>query len=432
MKKLLITTLVLSTLLILVACGDNTNENPITPTLNEVANNRQLSTPQDPVSTPEPSATPEPDNDQPCELTIEELGQMIVAAGQFWEDWWNLAGPFAGDAPEWEQIPEHYVFDSPEYTEITERNYARWAEYRAKYPDDLPDGRAWSRVGSNSPFSSINDIRNYLLQLHTEEWVDANLFGEWPLFYERDGMLFADGTRAGFPRADWNTAEHTLIEQEGNRTVVETTVLYGSWHRGYDYAYLSIARYQFIFINGKITNGLGSFFREDAGIIWESLPPTIGQLGRLIESNGRFWESWWNLHWSFQEFNRYDWFQVDGQDIVRLLPASGFESIDDIRRRLSWSYTEDWINRELAANNAPFIEHNEGLYINFTRNVHLRRPDWDTATHTLIEQSEDGLHSVVETRVIVSYQTYLDPLPEEVVYRFTFVDRLIDSGRGAW
>jgi len=403
MKKFFIAMLMLAALLVLAACGDTTEENIIETT--------------EPVPAPQ------------REHTLEELGEKIVAAGQFWEDWWTLSGLFTTETVEWEEMPEHYVENSPERIALRDRNEARWEEYLARFPENLPDGRAWSILAPTAGFASVNEIRDYLLQIHTEEWVDERVFNEWLPFYEYDGVLFVDGTRAGFSRADWNTAEHTLIEQNGNRVVVETTFLHGAWHRGYDYAYPTRGRYQFIFIDGKLTNGFGSFINFDTeGLTWESLPPTIGQLGRVIESNGRFWESWWNFTWNFSHINWYDWYDEGDRLIARLLPDSGFEDLDGIRHRLSWSYTESWIDQKLSGRDAPFLEHDERLYINFTRPVeYLSRPDWDTATHVLIEQDEDGRHSVVETRVMLSY-----PLIEEAVYRFTFVDMQIDSGRGAW
>jgi len=153
-KKLLITMLALTSLLLLVAC---------TPT-------------------PEPP-TPGP----PCELTAE-LGQKIVSAGQFWEDWWDLTGPFTIGPFEWDDLPR-----------------------------DTPHGWSFMPLVPDSAFTSLDDIRNYLLQFHTEEWVDTRVFNEYSPFFEYDGRLYAMDIRAGFPRADWGTAQHTLVEHEGNR-----------------------------------------------------------------------------------------------------------------------------------------------------------------------------------------------------------------------
>jgi len=143
------------------------------------------------------------------EWTIEELGQVIVSAGNLWEDWWNLDGRFA-----------HIDFV------------------------DLPEGLEHRGMGMSvllpaSGFESLGDIRDYLLQFYTPAWVDAELFGDFSVFVEYDGVLYVDGTRAGFARPRWDDATHVLIEQDGSRAVVETTFLHGAWHRGEDYAYPS-------------------------------------------------------------------------------------------------------------------------------------------------------------------------------------------------
>jgi len=153
-------------------------------------------------------------------IPIEELGTTIVAAGTFWENWWNLNGMFAHEHIEGEGIPAHL---------------------EGVYSQLLP----------TSGFESINDIRNYLLQYYTETWVDLELFGEFSSFVEYDSILYIHTARAGFPRPDWETAIHILVEQDGMHAVVETTVLTGTsnpavtpWE----------TQYRFTFTNGRINS----------------------------------------------------------------------------------------------------------------------------------------------------------------------------------
>ena len=214
MKKLLVMGLIIFSLFALVACGHNggTQDTVETPgTQNEI-----------PPTNPTTSAL-----DFPVR-TIEELGGTISVAGAFWEDWWNLKGPFAWEHLEsldWDEVPEHLK--------------ARTT--------------AWNRLLPSSGFESLDDIRNYLLRYYTESWVDAEMACEWFAFAWYDGALYVDGTRAGFPRPDWGTAVHTLIEQEGGHAVVETVVYWGSWHRyPHEDVYSWEVPYIFTFIDGRI------------------------------------------------------------------------------------------------------------------------------------------------------------------------------------
>ena len=162
---------------------------------------------------------------------IKELGETIVSSGTFWEDWWNLRGMFAPEYiawVDWEDLPEHIT---------------------------AARGFAFGQLLPESGFGSLDDIRNHLLQFYTENWVDSELFGDFSAFLEYDDILYIDGTRAGLARPDWETAMHTLIEIEGSRAVVETTVLYGGWHRApYEEVVTWEVQYRFTFINGRIDN----------------------------------------------------------------------------------------------------------------------------------------------------------------------------------
>jgi len=129
-------------------------------------------------------------------FTIEELGHTIVKAGDFWENWWSLTGPFD--------------FENIDYNELL-----------AGSPRLLP----------SSGFNSLADIREYLSQYYTKNWLDEAMDDEFFVFTELFDMVYIQVNRAGFPRADWSTATHELIYQEGNRAIVRTTVLSGNFHK---------------------------------------------------------------------------------------------------------------------------------------------------------------------------------------------------------
>lgn len=165
--------------------------------------------------------TPEPEP-PPHEWTIEALGETIVAAGTFWEDWWSMRGAFAPEHLANENLPEHLQ-------------------------------HMYTRLLPSSGFESLDDIRDYLLQHYTEHWVNVELSGVYPPFVEFDDVLFMQGVRAGFSRSDWETATHTLVAQDGGHAVVETMVMHGAWHRyPYDDVGAVQVQYTFVFIDGRI------------------------------------------------------------------------------------------------------------------------------------------------------------------------------------
>ena len=194
------------------------------------------------------------------EFTIEELGDTIAAAGAFWEDWWNLTGRFDFNQHfelfEGEPLPEHYVTFSDEHNAWMERQSVLFEEHLAKFPQHLLDiGAAFEILLPSSGFTSLDDIRNYLLQYYTESWIDVELPREMLIFAEYDGVLFVNVTRAGFPRPSWETATYTLVEQDGSHTVVETTVLMSMWHIGHEHVHSWEAHHLITFIDGRIDSG---------------------------------------------------------------------------------------------------------------------------------------------------------------------------------
>ena len=201
MKKILVLVSMLFVLFALAACGGNGNNDAT----------------ELPGSATQSEGLP----------TIEELGEIIVAVGTFWEDWWTFSGLFAFENIEWFEWGE-----TPEY--LSER------------------GHDW---GWFSPESGLeNDIRNFFLQHYTKAELNAELNRRFFPIVEYNGLLYIAGTRAGLARPSWETAAHILLEQDGGRAVVETTVLVGGWHRTdlkpMDYAWEE--RFRFVFLEGRI------------------------------------------------------------------------------------------------------------------------------------------------------------------------------------
>ena len=341
--------------------------------------------------------------------TIEELGATIIAASEFWDDWWSLRGVFA-----WEHIDD------------------TWWYYWVEQPEH-PRSRGFSILLPSSGFESLNDIGVYLQQFYTQSWIDRELFGEgrfyveidgvfhhvfgspWA-FEEYDGVLYIATARYGSMRPDWTTATHNIIQHDGNRMVAVETIVTAYDHRGSGDE-MPTATFHFTFIDGRIESGIGTW-------IWPG--PSLTDFGRIIEGEGRFWDDWRNFIWPFEASNIVWEEQIlhNGHDYVRLLPLSGFENMEQIRNRLLWNYTENWIEELLTSETPPFIEHNGELFISMER-PRIAPPVWDTATHVLIEQ--DDQHATVETTIGLMY---MGEVAREATFRFTFVGWQIDTSEG--
>ena len=394
MRKLIFASLIVFAMLALVACGnDKDTQEPQELTQ---SNNHTIATAGE-----QPSV-------QPHEWTIEELGTTIIEASTFWDDWWSFRRAFAWD---------DHIYDSFWY-------------YWVEQPEH-PRSRGFSILLPSSGFESLNDIGIHLLQFYTQSWVDRELFGEsrfhveidgiyynifgspWA-FEEYDGVLYVATARYGSIRPDWTTANHNIIQHDGNSMIAVETIVTAYDHHGSGDE-MPTATFHFTFIDGKIESGLG---------VWTWPDPSLDSFGRIIEQEGRFWDDWRNFSFPF---NQVDWdvlIQHNGHDYLRLLPSSGFENIEHIRTRLSWNYTESWVDQLLANETPPFLEYNGELYINMER-PRIANPVWDTATHVLIEQ--DGQHAIVETTVGLMY---MGEVSLEASFRFTFVEWRIDSSEG--
>ncbi|MCL1843362.1 MAG: hypothetical protein FWF79_06075, partial [Defluviitaleaceae bacterium] len=215
----------------LVACSEESGNEESSPT--ETNGNRQ---PSPEVSSPILESQPE--------QTIEELGLTIVAAGIFWEDWWNMRGAFARNHID--GSPWHYW---------TERPYH-------------PRSRGFNRLLPSSGFETITDIALHLQNFYTDAWINRELFGShteapaesmlfgepWA-FEEYDGILYVVSERAGYIRPDWTTARHRLISQENNIARVETAVrAYDNLGSGDE---MPTAIFRIEFENGRIESGIG-------------------------------------------------------------------------------------------------------------------------------------------------------------------------------
>jgi hypothetical protein len=75
------------------------------------------------------------------------------------------------------------------------------------------------------------------------------------------------------------------------------------------------------------------------------------------------------------------------------------------------------------------LEEYDGELFVFIQVEWTLRPDWATATHTLIEHG--GNRAVIET-IVSAYCRYVGGDMNTITYRFTMIDGRIDSGLGQW
>jgi len=191
--------------------------------------------------------------------TVEELGGIIEAAGDFWNSWWASHHTF-----EWAHIDDSRRNWQPWYEEIT--------------PAHHPLSRGFAIILPSSGFETLSGISNYLLQFYSQDWKGRGeiaeprtimqtpdgeehyLFGA-NAFEEYDGELFVFIQTEWSARPNWQAASHTIVEQEGNRAVVETIVpMYIHNFRPYLYGdEVPTFTYNFIFIDGKIDAARGQW-----------------------------------------------------------------------------------------------------------------------------------------------------------------------------
>lgn len=350
-------------------------------------------------------------------LTIADFGNIIEAAGTFWTELQTLDGRFA---------PVN--FDFSEQT-----------------------GYIHAHLLPSSGFTSIEEIRTYLLQYYTENWSGIEnvwIIHSWDrladIFIEFGGILYAPVASQGTWQA-WETATHELIEQTDSHAVVETRVemryfATGNQNLGFD-------TFRFIFVGDRIDSGefigfesvvnYGEFEFVDTpnaddefeNEFFDTSNLDITELGATIVAAGTFWENWWHLTGPFAASHRGESMYNDTH--TRLLPSSGFSSLVDVRRYLSNYFTDSWIDVALGANsvvaNSVIIEVDGNLYINTTR-AGFPRPDWSTVNgrHHLIV-SESGV-ATVETTVAAGVWNEEGMMnPVDVTITFGFVDGRINT-----
>ena len=185
MKKI-VTAIVI--LLLLAACsGDDQDYDD--QDYNETYNQRAGNTSEPTAQVPCPAPTQVP------EWTIGELAETIVSVGELWEDWWRLQGVFS-----WQ------YFEAENY----------------ELPDDL-HLRGFSRLQPLYGLSDLEDVRRLLSEFYTEDWINAFLESE-SVFIEHEGALLIHTARYGTLRPNWETATHSLIEENLHQLTVETSV----------------------------------------------------------------------------------------------------------------------------------------------------------------------------------------------------------------
>jgi len=156
------------------------------------------------------------ENGQAGASTVEALGAVIEASGHFWEEWWDTTGRFGFEHLGYGQdVPKHL-------------------------------GGGFIAVLASSGFDGIDAVRDYLLQFHTEAWVGGQLGRN--VFVDYDGVLYMNVGRASSMHPDWDTAVHRLVEQEGDYTVVLSTVLVWAPEDG---AHIEMT-YRFTLVDGRI------------------------------------------------------------------------------------------------------------------------------------------------------------------------------------
>jgi len=178
---------------------------------------------------------------------------------------------------------------------------------------------------------------------------------------------------------------------------------------------------------------------------------TLEELGAIIVAAGTFWDDWWHLRGSFAwehigDSSWYYWVEQPEHPRSRgysvLLPSSGYETITDIALHLQHFYTDIWVRRELFGDRTvvgdfdiffgspdAFEEYDGVLYIATSR-WGAMRPDWTTATHTLISQNDNI--AVVETLVTAyDHRGSGDEMPV-ATFRFVFYNGRIENGLGHW
>jgi len=190
------------------------------------------------------------------EWSINDLGEIIVAAGIFWEDWWYRTGRFASyNTGYWLDQGSNEGENAPMYSDL--------------YLELMP----------SSGFNNISDVRAYLSQFYCAGWININIpggFSPTAPFAEYNNLLYLHGVRHTSVYIDWETATHNFVSQGCCWVLVETTV---SWRdqeamNRYPGALPDIFDMQsyFMFIDGRIN-------KTSICPIWRG--PVLTQIGEV-------------------------------------------------------------------------------------------------------------------------------------------------------
>jgi|GEM_PF-3339354 len=178
---------------------------------------------------------------------------------------------------------------------------------------------------------------------------------------------------------------------------------------------------------------------------------TIEELGATIVAAGTFWEDFWAMRgiFAWENFNETPWEYWTEQPnhprsrgFQRVLPTFVFQNINDVANHLSQFYTDEWVNLEIFGNRTEaeanemlfgepwaFEEYAGELYV-FTTRIGTLRPNWETATHNLIEQN--GNIALVETTVFAYDHMDLRAEMPTATFLVMLIDGRIESGHGQW
>ena len=430
MKKLAIMSLILFALITLASCNGNSTEEPTATQSGDIL----------PIVIYEEPPTHSGD------FTIEELGKTIIAAGTFWEDWWSMRGFFSWEnlyQTECGELPAHYETNSPEHLARLERQEARRLDSLARIPEHLQD-LVLGEFLPTAALSSLEDVVNYLLSYHTvdllTQWLANTAQNMDNPFHEYNGVLFVDVTRAGFPRADWDASSHVIFYEGDGYVVVESRVLWGSWHRiccGFVYPWEVI--YRFTMVDGLIDGIEIPYGIFDGHHIERTIPTSAGELAAILASANCFWLCLWQWRHEFQG-NLYEaqhqWWFV--QRLARgvtdslyhggygwILPESGFESLEDIRIRLLQNFTDEWVEQILLS--PLFLEYDTLLHVHLPSLREFEAPQLGNihdAIFTIIERNENDSRIIMD----VTFPTVvLGETANDVQMRVVFINGRIDS-----
>ena len=230
MKKIQFITMVscfMLTMIVFAACNGSRSDNNANSTQNEQPETLNQANGTEEANDQSTTPPTEQLHEEPHIRTLEELSATIIAAGEFWEDWWRIRGAFA-------HFGESVFIPTDEYG----------------------SGMSYSALLPASGLATLNDATEYLLQFYTESALAAIYLP----FREIDGVLHFVDARYGTARPHWETATHTLMEQIDNRAVVETIVTAYD-HRGSG-GEMPTATLTITMIDGKIDSGLGHWITD--------------------------------------------------------------------------------------------------------------------------------------------------------------------------